>query len=296
MFIEKIRDFFVDWLSKDIDPPRKLPLTDFERIQYELRLGDVLLLEGRSRVSQIIKLITQSSWSHAVLYIGRLHDIDNQKIRERIMEFYKGEPNDQLVIESLLGKGVIITPLEKYRDEHIRICRPKGISRHDAQQVIGYVVSRLGRDYDVRQIFDLARFLLPWAIFPRRWRTSLFTYNPGQTTKESCSTLIAEAFSSVDFPILPVFQQSEGKGMQLLHRSPRLYSPSDFDYSPFFEIIKYPIIELSEGTSYHKLPWNREGFFSDDEGHLYPFEEKKAEEEKENKNKKPKPKIMEFFD
>lgn len=288
---KKLREMFINWLSKDIDQLRKLPLTDFDRIQYELRLGDVLLIEGRSRVSQIIKLITQSPWSHAALYIGRLHDIDNQKIRERIMEFYKGEPHDQLVIESMLGKGVIITPLEKYKNEHIRICRPKGLSRHDAQHIIGYVTSKLGQHYDVRQTFDLARFLLPWGIFPRRWRTSLFTHNPGNTTKESCSMLLAEAFASVDFPILPVFQHQEGKGMQLLHRNPRLYSPSDFDYSPFFEIIKYPIVELSEGTPYRKFPWNREGF-SDDEGHLYPTEPEKVEA----KDKKPRPKLMEFFD
>jgi hypothetical protein len=27
-------------------------------------------------------------------------------------------------------------------------------------------------------------------------------------------------------------------------RNPKLFVPADFDYSPFFEIVKYPIIEL----------------------------------------------------
>jgi hypothetical protein len=295
--IEKLRNSFINWLNAEVDNPREVPLTDFERIQYELRPCDVLLIEGRTRVSRVIKLITQSTWSHAALYIGRLHDISNRALRERVQQFYDGDPDEQLLVESLLGKGTIIVPLNKYRDDHIRICRPNGISRQDAQQVIGFVIGKLGIHYDVRQIFDLARFLFPWSFLPRRWRSSLFAHNPGGSTKESCATLLAEAFHSVDFPVLPILQENKERGFEWIQRNPRLFAPADFDYSPFFEIIKYPIVELGGSGVYHQLPWNKE-MLSEDEGLFYvPEKEQKAElpvETKEEEIKKEPP--VEFFD
>ncbi len=35
-----------------------------------LRPGDVLLAEGHSRISSAIKYLTQSTWSHAALFVG----------------------------------------------------------------------------------------------------------------------------------------------------------------------------------------------------------------------------------
>ena len=55
----------------------QFPMCDFERMRYELRTGDVLLVEGRSRISGIIRYLTQSSWAHSALYIGKIHDIDD---------------------------------------------------------------------------------------------------------------------------------------------------------------------------------------------------------------------------
>ena len=39
---------------------RNIPLSDFERIRHELKPGDVLLVEGRTRISEVIKVVTQS--------------------------------------------------------------------------------------------------------------------------------------------------------------------------------------------------------------------------------------------
>lgn len=261
--IDKLKKKMVDWISNE--PPRKdFPLCDFERLSYECRPGDVLLIEGRSRVSEVIQVITQSPWSHAMLYIGRMHDIENPLLRERVKKFYDAKPEEQLVIESMLGKGTIVVPLTKYRDAHIRICRPKGIARKDSQHVIGFAIGRLGREYAIRHILDLARFLFPWSIMPRRWRSSLFEHNIGTPTKEICSSMLAEAFNAVQFPILPYVKSHKEKGVQLYQRNPKLFTPSDFDYSPYFEIIKYPIFELSEPAVYRNLPWNEEGILTND--------------------------------
>lgn len=259
-----VTDPFIRWLTFD-HPYEGIPLCDFERIRYELRPCDVLLIEGRSRVSEIIRSITQSSWSHSALYIGRLHDIQDPKIRNILSSHFKGSPESQLLIEGNMGKGTEVTDLMYYKNDHIRLCRPRGLSRQDAQEVINYAVRRLGHGYDVRQIFDLARFLLPWTLFPRRFRSKLFEYHPGESTRTVCSTIIAEAFSSVEFPILPLVKHHDTKGVELITRNPKLYTPRDFDYSPYFEIIKYPFVEFADYAMYRRLPWNREGLISHDE-------------------------------
>lgn len=253
--MEKFKQKFIGWLMKEPEPD-EFPMCDFDRLQYEIRPCDVILIEGRNRVSEVIKLITQSSWSHAALYIGRLHDIENPVLRARVQEYYDGPLDEQLLIESMLGKGTIITSLSSYRGAHIRICRPKGISRHDSQQVIGFAIGRLGMDYGIRHNLDLARLLIPWSILPRRWRSSLFQHNIGTPTKEICSSMLAEAFNSINFPILPFVRLHKEKGLELYHRNPKLYTPRDFDYSPYFEIIKYPVFELDSHAAYRHLPWS----------------------------------------
>ncbi|MGE3319360.1 MAG: YiiX/YebB-like N1pC/P60 family cysteine hydrolase [Candidatus Berkiella sp.] len=258
----KLNQRIIKWLT-DERRSHEVPLCDFERIRYELRPCDVLLIEGRSRISDVIKQITQSSWSHACIYIGRLHDIDNVALRKQLERQFNGDPNVQLVIEGYLGKGTIVSPLENYKTDHIRICRPRGLTRQDAQQVSAFAINKLGTDYDVRQIIDLARFLVPWSFLPRRWRSSLFVHHAGASTKTVCSTMIAEAFASIDFPILPVIKRHEESGVELYARNPRLFTPRDFDYSPYFEIIKYPFVSFLE-NSYRNLPWNRQGLMSHD--------------------------------
>lgn len=252
-----ISEWVLKWLTTD-RPPSEFPLCDFERIRYEVRPCDVLLTEGRNRVSDVIKYATQSAWSHASLYIGRIHDIEDPVVRAKALEYFQGAPDTQLLIEGIIGKGTVITPLSVYRQDHIRICRPRGLSPTDAQGIVEYAVKKLGNSYDVRQILDLARFMLPWTIMPRRWRSSLFTSTTAQSTRTVCSTIIAEAFASVRFPILPLVRHSDETGIELYHRNPRLYTPRDFDYSPYFEIIKYPFVAFEDQAPYKNLPWNKQ--------------------------------------
>jgi hypothetical protein len=244
------------------------PPCDFDRLSFEIRPCDVILVEGRSRVSEVIKNITQSPWTHSALYVGRLADIDDPAVREHVSWMYDGDPDDQLLIEPLLGQGTVVTPLNKYANEHLRICRPQGLSRKDVQKVIAYAAKHIGYDYDIRQLLDLARFLLPYGFMPRRWRSSLFEHNPGDSTKTVCSTLIAAAFTSVQFPILPVIHRN-GENLRMFKRNTRLYSPKDFDYSPYFQIIKYPLLGLNDLAVYRQLPWDQEGVVCNDENDCF---------------------------
>ncbi|TNF37803.1 MAG: hypothetical protein EP315_02115 [Gammaproteobacteria bacterium] len=240
-------------------------------MRYEIRPGDVILVEGRSRVSDIIKTITLSCWTHSALYIGRLHNIDDPVLREFLQRFYKGEPNDQLIIESQLGEGTIVADIGKYRHSHVRICRPTNLTRQDAQKVIAYAIHQLGTYYNVRQILDLARFLFPYGILPKRWRSSLFEHNAGAPTYTVCSSMLAEAFSAVHFPILPVLHRDEEGNLKIFKRNTKLITPRDFDYSPYFDVIKYPILDFDELSIYRKMPWDRDGVIFNDENEAAAF-------------------------
>lgn len=258
----------VNWLTADhvVTNP---PLCDFDRVRYEIRPCDVVLVEGRSRVSEIIRTVTQSPWSHSAMYIGRVHDIDDEELREKIMSFYDGDPSEQLIMEAWLGQGTVVKPLEKYRGDSLRLCRPTGLARQDAQHVLKFALQHLGFDYDLRQLLDLARFLFPYSIIPRRWRSSLFQHNAGSPTRSVCSSMIAAAFASVKFPVLPLLETCQDGSLRMVPRNIRLFTPRDFDYSPYFDIIKCPHLDFGKQPSYRNLPWDRQGRICNDGGDCY---------------------------
>jgi hypothetical protein len=77
----------------------------------------------------------------------------------------------------------------------------------------------------------------------------------GDPTKAICSTLIAQAFETVRYPILPKIEliESREKRREILHiRHHSLYTPRDFDISPYFEVVK-PTIRA--GFDYKKMRW-----------------------------------------
>lgn len=218
-------------------------------LQAALRPGDVLLVEGNSRISLAVKYLTQSTWSHAALYVG-----------DALLGKRHGAPAGAL-IEADLRRGVIVAPLAKYAIFNTRICRPVGLSAEDRDRLVEYMVNSLGKQYDLRNVFDLMRYLLPQLPVPVRWRRRMLALGSGDPTRAICSTLIAQAFQSVRYPILPtvtnVFARDDRAGhlmiKELLHiRHHSLYTPRDFDVSPYFQVIK-PTLE--RGFDYKSLPW-----------------------------------------
>ena len=246
--------------------PSRSYLCDFSRICHEVRSADVLLIEGRNRISGIVQRITQSPWSHAALYIGHIHNLDDPKLREFVQQNYKGSPSDQLLVEAMIGQGTIIVPITKYKNEHIRVCRPTGLSHLDAQKVLLYAVNSIGRHYSIRHFFDLGRFILSSKFIPRQWRSSLFNQKAGKAEQDICSAMIAKAFASVKFPILPLIRENDKQRLEMIKRNPKLYAPSDFDYSPYFDIVKYPMMPVAGFSIYRHLPWQEELMSNDDQG------------------------------
>jgi len=64
----------------------------------------------------------------------------------------------------------------------------------------------MGRTYNIRHFFDLGRFLISSKLIPRRWHSTLFQNSKGKAKQDICSVMIAKAFNSVKFPILPLIR------------------------------------------------------------------------------------------
>lgn len=231
-------------------------MSDLAQALTELRASDVVLVEGRSRVAGMIKTITQTSWTHAALYVGRICDQDHPHIKKLLRQHYTGAETDHLLVEAELGSGTIITPIDKYFDFHVRICRPKGLTPDDTELVLIHALERIGIEYDVRHLLDLARWFYPYSLLPRRWRSCLFEQDIDRGhTRTICSTLLVDAFHSVDFPIRPDLVTDEAGELRLSQANARMCTPRDFDTSPYFDIIKYPLIQLEGKGVYRRLPW-----------------------------------------
>jgi hypothetical protein len=240
---------------------RRIP-NNLDNLKKHVRLGDVLLVEGKSRLSQIIKYLTQSSWSHAGLYVGdRL--IETPHPETGLFRDVYGEEARHLVLEADLESGVSAVPLGKYTDFNIRVCRPYCISEEDVEHVVEDVIAHIGDRYDQRQLVDLGRYLMPFHLLPARWRRKVFFAGQSDTRAAICSSLIAQAFLRVRYPILPMLpaslreEQQQGLfpwGTRMRSVHPRLVLPRDFDLSPYFRIVKFNSVE--EGPiDYQRLEW-----------------------------------------
>jgi hypothetical protein len=235
------------YLAKEVHVHSAVAATRPERLLATLRPGDVLLVEGHSRVSTAIKYLTQSTWSHAALYVGNA-------LAEA------GKNPEHCFIEADTVEGVRSVGLDAFAHLHSRICRPVGLTADDRQQVIAFAMARMGSAYDLRNVIDLARYLLPTPPVPVRFRRNMLALGSGDPTRAICSTLIAQAFQSIRYPILPITTlQNDDRPdcpacvneiLSLRHHS--LFAPRDFDVSPYFQVIK-PTLEA--GFDFHALKW-----------------------------------------
>src|SRR5437879_1098945 len=198
------------YLSKPIRQGTQVATHTYEFLAATLRPGDVLLVEGDTRISVAIKYLTQSTWSHATLFVGD----------KALPQTPGAEP--KVLVEADIAEGVRAVPLSDYKGMHTRICRPVGLSPEDLKQVIAF--------------------------------------GSGDPTRAICSTLIALAFQTVRYPILPevTMEKSDDPSCndcyrEILHiRHYSLYTPRDFDISPYFEVVKPTLLQ---GFDFHRVVW-----------------------------------------
>lgn len=239
------------WLSRPSHEHSTSIPTTSELLAKTLEPCDVLLVEGNTRVSIAIKYLTQSTWSHAALYIGQ------ETSRTGL------EADSLCFVEADIIEGVRLVGFSEFSGLHCRVCRPVGLTPTDRARIIEVARSSIGYQYDLKNVIDLARYLLPIPPVPIRWRRRMLAFGSGDPTRAICSTLIAQCFQSVRYPILPVIDtESAGRKdcpectreiMSVRHHS--LFVPRDFDVSPYFEVIKPT---LHNDFDYTQLNWSHQ--------------------------------------
>ena len=130
------------FLSEALPGYRRIDTVTVDAIAEILMPGDVVLVEGDTRISVAIKYLTQSSWSHACLFVG-----------------VSGSSSHELcLLEADLQEGVRLIPLQHYSGFNLRICRPASLTDQDRGQLISHARSRLGHTYDLKNVWDLVSF------------------------------------------------------------------------------------------------------------------------------------------
>ena len=237
-------------------------------LRATLHKGDVLLVDGDQRVSEVIKYLTQSSWSHSAMYVGdelwRRHPEQRVELESRF-----GVDARHLIVEALMEDGVVASPLAKYETHNLRVCRPHGLRAEDCRQVLDEILAQLGSRYAVGNALALARYFFPVSLIPRRWRRRALELGDDVTREVICSTLIARAFRGVGFPILPAVTPATlesaprrwrewirpGPYPHVFHREPcALITPRDFDLSPYFDVVKLTGLADRE-IDYRRIRW-----------------------------------------
>jgi hypothetical protein len=241
-FLDGVGRLIARYLQQTVHGYEPFTPSDPEALRRALKPADILLVEGNTHIAGVIKYLTQSTWSHAALYVGPIAGRAEPD----------GEPH--VLIDANVGEGVESAPLSKYAKFHTRVCRAVELSSADADVVCAYAVARIGFAYDLKNIIDLMRYLFPLPV-PQRWRRRLIALGSGDPSRLICSALIADAFRAVKYPILPKVMRTGSKQIreqmaEIRHSS--LYCPRDFDISPYFNVVKPTI---ANGFNYKALRW-----------------------------------------
>jgi hypothetical protein len=270
-----------DWLTERIARFLTKPVgayelrgrNDFERLKRHIRKGDILLVEGDQRVSAVIKYLTHSSWSHAALYVGDELVRRGGEPRTYALESF-GDEAGHVLVEALID-GVVASPVSKYTNFNVRLCRPHRLRSEDLAEILDDAVASIGWRYDLRNIVDLAIHLLRVSILPRRYQLKGLSLGSGAGRQVICTSLLGRLFHKVNFPVLPTVtypdtpravatsrwsllgRRRRGRSLYagIFHRRhPTLLTPRDFDLSPYFDIVKFNVIE-DHAFDYSRIAW-----------------------------------------
>jgi hypothetical protein len=277
-----IRGWLTDRLTRYMSEPLShydlRGCNDSDQLKSAIRKGDVLLVEGDQRVSAVIKYLTRSSWSHAVLYIGDELLRRDGELKRRAQETF-GDAAEHLIVEALFD-GVVASPLEKYIDYNIRLCRPHRLRSDHLKIVLDDAVAAIGWRYDLRNVLDLAVHLIFVSLLPGRHREKALRFGSGASSQVICTSLLGQLFRKVGFPVLPSVTYPDGSGDQKApvrrrrwslfprgrktrqlglyrRRHPTLLAPRDFDLSPYFQIVKFNLVSERK-FDYSRIEWASE--------------------------------------
>jgi Permuted papain-like amidase enzyme, YaeF/YiiX, C92 family len=170
-----------------------------------LLYGDVLLTDGNTRVAALVRRITRSAWSHVSMYVGPLEE----------------GPDPRCVVEADVAAGVRAVRLSEFKGQRVLVLRPTGLHDVERRRLADWVVSRIGNEYDLAHAWALGRRLLRLPVatpLPRPPSTMAQS-----ATRFICSSLLAQAFVLVGYPIAPDHSD---------------VTPRDFESAAVFEVVR----------------------------------------------------------
>ncbi|MBI3786540.1 MAG: lipo-like protein [Deltaproteobacteria bacterium] len=266
----RVVDIMADLLTKPRRVYEQRIPNDLAALKSQLKPGDVILVEGDQRISQVIRYLTQSSWSHAAIYIGDELRRFNVQVADALLEQHTTEAR-HLIIEATAEEGVVCAPVTKYINHNIRICRPRNLRRDDLERMLRELVAQLGWAYNTRHIVELGRYFFPVTLIPARFRRTALRHGGDATRQVICTTMLARAFGNIGFPIIPRVKLDEidaqhtwvgrllgrnGSRQRALYEpeDPTVITPRDFDLSPYFDVVKFN--HLANGRfDYRRIEW-----------------------------------------
>src|SRR5258708_23666361 len=90
------------YLERPVQGYEPFTFSDPVALRKSLEPGDVLLVEGNSHISRVIKYLTQSTWSHASLYVGPVEGTNTHESKPHVL------------IDAEIGPAAVSTPLSTY--------------------------------------------------------------------------------------------------------------------------------------------------------------------------------------
>ena len=200
--------------------PARQPRQGLEAL---LQPGDVILVAGKTRFASLVCKLTRSTWSHVAIYVGPGHHPDPA----------------HCIIEADVEAGVRMITLAELADHDIQVVRASRLPESSRQELIGYLLERVGLRYDLNHVIEVARLML-FAPSPLgRW-LSPRTMRRADPTRAICSTLVAHALftAGVSVGAAPIvaarLQHAAGAAQADLSAALDYLVPGDFERLPEF--------------------------------------------------------------
>lgn len=206
---------FLAFLTTPVRRDRSMRPAAVESLAGVLCPGDVLLSEGTTRASMLVKCLTRSSWSHVSMYVGPLDDGQDPRC----------------IVEADIAEGVRSIRLSELDAVKIRVLRPMSLDSMNRSRLAAWVTSRIGSEYDHAHAWMLGRTLLR---LPARLSLGASSNTAASTaTRFICCSLLAHALASVGLAIAPARASTRSTPGAEAAR----ITPGDFEQAPVFEVI-----------------------------------------------------------
>jgi len=172
-----------------------------------LQAGDILLVRGNTRFARLVATLTGSGWTHVAICI-RASQADD---------------GGECIVEADVVEGVRRVTLDEFAGQTLLVIRPAGLDRAGCDNLVAYLLGRLGNGYDLDHILGLTWLLVARRLGARRGEAGRL--RPADPARAICSTLVAHALEAAGLPVSIDAPIATGKALSLDH-----LVPGDFEH------------------------------------------------------------------